>query len=385
MPRLGLGLGLGSLIGRPSVGGSSPVVPFSPTDIPELELWLDANEGTLNVVGNYFTDETASIELAGFPETTDITPRNPNGTISRNGSLNGKPFYSAGSIYNDRYETEVYWGSYLGSPNRWILEYYGFTSEGEPAGPTFSLATGNTDYPWQATWSDGTLTRTATTVDIPATNDQPVAGWKNRVSAKPSLIQPGEGARPTYKDSVYGRKALLFNSDALFNSGFSTFGQAYSYYIVSTSLLGSTNTSAHAAVRLGTNTTPTFLRGLFGASQGATEGQSFLAVQNSSTARTTSLQRSVSNDFGVFSARFDLTNGNVKVGRNLSSETTTGNNTSSANSTFIVIGAGSTGGSNRPINSNFSEVLVYNAYHDDATAQQIINYLVQKWNINTAL
>jgi hypothetical protein len=124
---------------------------------------------------------------------------------------------------------------------------------------------------------------------------------------------------------------------------------------------------------------------LFGASQGVTEGQSFLAVQNSTTARTTSLQRSVSNDFGVFSARFDLANGNVKVGRNLSSETTTGNNTSTANSNIIIIGAGSTGGSTRPINSNFSEVLVYNAYHDDATAQQIINYLVQKWNINTAL
>jgi hypothetical protein len=87
----------------------------------------------------------------------------------------------------------------------------------------------------------------------------------------------------------------------------------------------------------------------------------------------------------VFSARFDLANGNVKVGRNLSSETTTGNSTSSANSSTIIIGAGNTGGSSRSVNSNFSEVLVYNAYHDDATAQQIINYLVQKWNINTSL
>ena len=47
MPRLGLGLGLGSLIGRPSVGGVLSA-PFSPTDLPELELWLDANEGVFS-------------------------------------------------------------------------------------------------------------------------------------------------------------------------------------------------------------------------------------------------------------------------------------------------------------------------------------------------
>lgn len=65
-------------------------------------------------------------------------------------------------------------------------------------------ATGNTTYPWQATWAGGTVTRTATTVDVPATNNQTVAKWTNKVAGSPSMDQTIASAQPLFRDLGVG-------------------------------------------------------------------------------------------------------------------------------------------------------------------------------------
>jgi hypothetical protein len=363
MPRLGLGLGLGNLVNRPFVGGGSPA-PFSPTNIPELELWLDANEGTLNVAGNNFTDETATIELAGFPVTTDFSPGDPNGTISRNGSLNGKPFYSGGG--------EVSWDfDALSGTYKWHLRYNGFSSEGEPGAPYVYLATGNTDYPWQATWSNGTVARTATTFDISATNNQTVLQWNNLVSGKPNLSQGFASVQPIFKSNVNGRKAVQFNISVMSGFGFSSFTSQYSYYIVADGFFETGNTSSSGTIiRMGTGGN----RGVF--QSRVTEG--FLAASNG----TQRISQISSLGDAVYSARFNVSNnGQAIVGNGKTHETLVGSvGTAASSLTSILLGANNPSGVGS-VNSGISEVLVYRAFHDEATANQIIDYLAAKWNI----
>jgi hypothetical protein len=174
MPRLGLGLGLGSLIGRPSVGGGSPVVPFSPTDLPEFELWFDANEGALNVIGNYFTDETASVEVnaGGLNEFT--------GTYLNVGEERYE--FSNEGLRVIKKESGIWLIGRDDPDGSFVLEY---------------TSTGNVTYPWQATWSSVTVTRTATTVDTVATNNQTVTRWLNKVPGKPNAEQLSGPLRPT--------------------------------------------------------------------------------------------------------------------------------------------------------------------------------------------
>lgn len=256
MPRLGLGLGLGSLIGRPSVGGVSPA-PFSPADLPELELWLDANEGVF------------------------------------------------------------------------------------------------------------------TAVDDPAENDESVSQWNNLVSGKPNLSQDSANLQPIFKSDVNGRKAVFFSGDVLSSSGFSTFGQQYSYYLVATSL-GAQGGTLSGAIRLGTSIIA--VRGLFGASESA------IGASNG-TARQSTISPSVASGT-IWSARFNVgTSGQAIVGSKKTYETLVGSvGTTSANQSTILLGAANASGTSAVI-SDYSEVLVYRAFHDETTANQIIDYLAAKWSI----
>jgi hypothetical protein len=342
----------------------SPTIPTL-TELANLELWLDANEGALNIAGNNFTDETATIELAGFPVTTDFSPGNPNGPIGRNGSLNGKPFYSGGG--------EVSWDfDALSGTYKWHLRYNGFSSEGEPGAPYVYLATGNTDYPWQATWSDGTLTRTATTIDAPATNDQTVLQWNNLVSGKPNLSQNSASLQPIFKSNVNGRKAVQFNISVMYNLGlFSSFTSEYSYYLVADGFFETNNTSNNGTIiRIGSSAN----RGLF--QSRVLEG--FLAANNG----VQRISEISSLGDAVYSARFNVSNnGEAIVGNGKTHETLAGSVGVTASSlTSILLGATSPigGGS---VNAGISEILVYRAFHDEATANQIIDYLAAKWNI----
>jgi hypothetical protein len=355
MPNLGLQLNRTANI----FSGAS----FLPTDLPELQLWLDANEGVLNFVGNNFTDETASIVVSGFPNKPNGLSANATYGVDFN-QLNNKNqyvgFLSGGSGGA---------GSFRWDGTQWELRRSDFENDQEDS----FYATGNTDYPWQATWADGTVTRTATTVDDLAENGETVRQWTNLVSGKPNLSQTSANLQPEFKSNVNGRKAVFFNGDVLTNSGFSVFGQQYSYYLVATSLLGSTSSTLHSAIRL---TSFTGSRGMFGANN------TFIGASNA-TPRVSTLSRNAGGDgHNIWSARFNVGNsGQAIVGSKKTHQTLAGSvGTSSTNTNGIILGALNTSGVTS-ITSDYSEVLVYHAFHDETTANKIIDYLAAKWSI----
>jgi len=356
MPRLGLGLGLGSLIGRPSVGGVLSA-PFSPTDLPELELWLDANEGVLNFVGNNFTDETASIVVAAF----QIFPSN--GVYDVAGAENEKNRYYRQLTGGFNGNSQIYWDG-----SQWVKRDQETPNEGDP-NISFSYATGNTDYPWQATWANGTVTRTATTVDDPAENDETVTQWNNLVSGKPNLSQSSASLQPVFKSNVNGRKAVFFNGDVLSSSGFSTFTQQYSYYLVGTDM------GTGTAIRLGNSTIAP--RGMF---IGSSEG---VIGANNGTSRLSTLSKNSGANHNIWSARFNVGNsGEAIVGSKKTHQTLSGSvGTSSANRSDILLGASNSTGTQGAVALNYTEVLIYRAFHDETTANKIIDYLAAKWSI----
>ena len=347
--------------------GAGASIPFAPTDLPNLELWLDANGGVNNALGNYFTDETRGFELAGFPLSNDVDPNSASYYVY--GETNGRTRYQSNNLSGGDYGGQ---GSVFWNGSAWQLQVEIYYEEGSSFALN-STATGDTEYPWQATWPAGTTVNPqATTVDVPATNNETVEQWNNKVSGKPNLSQDTEGSRPIFKSNVNGRKAVSFNGDALYNYNFSTFGVQYSYYLVANTLGGSgSGSDLRTAIKLGTSTLVS--RGRLGATI-TTIAASNGTLKNSTINKTSS--------GCVWSARFNVSIGQVTVGSNLTSEILTGIGTSSAVQSTIVIGALDTSGSSAPIVSDFSEVLVYKAYHDEVTANQVINYLIQKWNIS---
>ena len=359
MPNLGLQLSRTANIFTRN-GGSPSILP-NPSIFPNLELWLDANQNVLSFAGNNFTDATASVDVnAGVGDVST-------GTYLNDGS--GNYNFLIGTDRTIRKEGGVWVLGNNHPDDGFIIEY---------------TSTGDVTYPWQATWSSITVTRTATTTDVSAVNDDPVVQWNNRVNGKPHLIQSTLASQPLFKSDVFGRKAVYFSGDALHNSGFEAFLSSdenfqYSYYIVSTSLVTGLTSTIAPAIRLGTSTTPTGWRGMFGATS------TLLGYQNSSVIRTVTSSPLVENNFGVFSCQ-NQGSGSVYMSRNLVREQTIGNAAGAPFTSVLIVGAGNTSGSSRPITSNFSEILVYSGdSHDETTAQQIIDYLVQKWSINTSL
>jgi len=374
MPNLGLALT------STNFRFSGEAGPFSPVNLPNLELWLEANSGVLNDAGNNFTDETATVELAGFGDLVGYETTVLDGTYTRNGSRNGKPFYTKGPFeFNGRYEVEIFWDNV---DNRW--EIYA-QAEANDSGEQYISqrylgGAGNADYPWQSIWYvTATVARTATTFPTPATNNQPVSRWNNLVSGKPNLSQASANIQPIFKSDVFGRKAVSFtgaaaSGDSLNASGFSTFDTVVSYYIVSTSINYVNNASLFGGlIRMGTSNTS--WRAFFGVNS-----SNNLAVGNSATIGETTnpiLSGLVSNNAKIWSARRD-SSGTFNVGSNTTFGTRNVSGTISQSN--IVLGSGRADGG-RGVTTDISEVLVYHDFHDETTANQIIDYLAAKWSI----
>jgi len=374
MPRLGLGLGLGSLIGRPSVGGGSPVVPFSPTDLANLRLWVDANEGAIYNLGNNFTDETASVEASGFYYTnmTVIKERNPR---------NGRPQYRAIG-----YGYEVYWDS---SISKWTVYINDCCNEdGIPYFVATFTGIGDVPYPWLANWtgSGGSVTRTPTTQDTLAINNQPVEKWLNKVLNSDNLIRQEEAgyAEPIFKENIFGHKALFFNNDdTLYADSIAdtNFDKEFSFYIVATSISSPEETGV--LIQLGSALR--FGSGLqFGI--GDTKSPTLRVNSFGNTYNSNTLKNINNNSFGLFSVRGNFNNINpvIKVGKNLEVEEIVPVTLGSIGDKQIIVGSSNIYATSNEVNTNIAEILVYKEYHDDAKAQKIFDYLVQKYNINTS-
>lgn len=341
-----------------------------PTDLPNLQVWLDANEGALNAIGvpialvSVVVSGASNVYSDELDEEKDI-----NGTYSKSvNSMNGRNSYANGL------GDFIYWNGV-----KWTIEA-AFDDGGGGEIFVYEHSDGqDVNYPFEATWNifgqGASFQRANPENDAAATNNQTVTQWNNKAPGKPNLSQTNTSLRPVFKSDIFGRKTIGFTDDILHNSGFSNFVQEYSYYFVSTSLVSTS--AGDTAIKL----TPNSSRGSFGAHFTTNT----LIAYNGSAVFNTNLSRSISNNFGVFSARFNLSAGQVTVGRNLIKQTGTVSDTTSAATSTIIIGGRNTTSSTLSIDSNFSEILVYDSFHDDNTAQQIINYLVQKWNIDTSL
>jgi len=323
------------------------------TELANLRLWVDANEGVYNIADFSINDATKRVIVS-----------------------------NAGIYYNGIYNTEYQKSSEIGlviflknqeTNNLWKL---GRNTAEEGFIVEYS-STGDVQYPWQATWSNGIIVEAVT--DVLATNNQGVEKWANKIAGSDYLRQENLSYDPTFKTDVFGLSALLFNGNALYADNISdtNFDREFSLYIVSTPLNDSTNDPFGAAISIGNN-----LR--FGVGDGTTNP--ILLVQNIIDPYSSNLLTyTIDNKFGVFSARGNLNEANpiIKISKNLETEEIVPNFAYSINSKSIKIGASDNSASSRSINSNIAEILVYQDYHDDVKAQNVINYLIQKHNINT--
>jgi hypothetical protein len=341
-------------------------VPFAPTDIPNIRVWFDANEGAKSFAGNNFTDETASFAITGSIYAED------NGTYDvdySGGLINGRNRYrynNNGGEANSDYGL-VYWNG-----TQWAYEAWGVPSDGDPGIGRTSYGTGNTTYPWNATWSMGTFTRTPTTVDVSATNNQSVVKWYNQVVAGGPLFQNTLASQPIYETNVYGKNVLSFNADSISGNvaASASWGSEHSVYCVATTLGGSTTFNGAFAAQ--SSTIAAQRRGALG---GSTTG-GVLAFTNG-TQRNSTLSASTAT-FAVWSYRFTTSGGSVALGKNKTFESLTGAGTSLMPSNSFVVGTA--GGSNSSI-TKIGEIIGYSGNHDEATANQIIDYLAAKWGV----
>jgi hypothetical protein len=183
---------------------------WHPRDIPSVQAFWWAARNAYNLIGNDFTDANRTIELSGFSILiTAVFTTDPNGTISPNGLKNGKIFYSVGNpVFNDRYITEVFWDNIN---SRWTLFYLApEDEEGLNFATMEKYAVGNTEYPWQATWADGTVTGTATTLTTLATDGQTVPTWDDIISNK--RVTASSANIALKEDTELGTPSLRFDS-----------------------------------------------------------------------------------------------------------------------------------------------------------------------------
>lgn len=183
---------------------------WHPRDIASVRGFWWAAKNTFNIVGNGYTDENRPINISGFPILVGIYGETSPYNASRVGSRNEKPYYYGGTFTSPdgRPQTEVFWDNLN---LRWVLFYQ------EPTDDSFEnfdtreyYGVGNTQYPWQATWSPGTITPVATTVNVLATDGQLVPRWTDIIS---NVSVNAAGSNIALKeDTDMGSPSLKFDS-----------------------------------------------------------------------------------------------------------------------------------------------------------------------------
>lgn len=377
--QLGLNLGF-SPSKRHSGYGSGG---FLPTDLPQLIVWLDAKEGVFTAEGNNFTDSNRTFTLSGFP--TSPAGGRVNGLATPNGTLNGRNTYSvpwSGS-------PEGGFASMFWNINFWQIEATEF--EGENVNNYVYTASGNTTYPWQATWTNGTATPTETTYDVSAEADfETVVKWENKITSRPSFYQPSLGLQPRFRNlnringvglrtgaDVYVRfnlEYLVCNSIVSPN-----WGDSWSYYVVSTPMTQSGQSGTIPRYVLG-HSAGSFSRGGFGSTVSA------LAIRNSNTVLFTnpSVQSGLQLDPNatyIFSATVNTSGFTLGINSTFQSRSVSANEISSSSINNLYLG--SLGGSSPDslVSGNIREVLCYQRKHNVEETNQVVGYLAQKYGI----
>jgi len=179
----------------------NPVNVWHPQNVPEVKHFFWAARGAYNSLGNNYTDANRPINLSGFSFLDGYDGGiDPNGQLSPITTQNGKPLYAGGSQEpNGRFGKELGWDNVS---QRWVLFYQTAADE---TGENFifleKYGVGITNYPWQATWADGTVAAVATTTNVLAADGQTVTNWRDAItgayaSASGSNIALYESANP---------------------------------------------------------------------------------------------------------------------------------------------------------------------------------------------
>jgi hypothetical protein len=203
------------------VGGTTTYTTtvWHPRNISSVQAFWWAAKNAYNVIGNDFTDANRTIELAGFDILiTAVSSTDPNQTLIRRDLQNGKNFYTFGSQINaGRYQVEVFWDN---TNSRWTLFYQApMDEEGDNWATMEKYAIGDTTYPWQATWADGTVTGTATTLNTLATDGQTVPAWDDIISNQRANASSANIALK--EDTELGTPSLRFDSTDFYTAPFS--------------------------------------------------------------------------------------------------------------------------------------------------------------------
>jgi hypothetical protein len=136
---------------------------WHPRDIPSVQAFWWAAQGAYFTVANGVTDANASILTNGL-----YGPRTLHRAIGND--QNGKAAYGSG--FGNVSSSWCYWNG-----SQWVLN----TRYGEGANE-LRASSSDTTYPWQATWSNVTVTREATIVDALAADGQAVTAWRDIIS-----------------------------------------------------------------------------------------------------------------------------------------------------------------------------------------------------------
>lgn len=353
-----------------SRGAGAAAVPFAPNDLAGLFEWFDPNEGVASFAGNNFTDETRSIQLSGFPSSGEVNPNNVEIPKNTN-QINGKNAYSqnlSGGEFGG--QVAVNW-----SGSAWGVTVIENFEEG--FSETIYTATGNTAYPWQATWANGTVTPTATTADVPASVNDTVAAWRNRVSGGQDAIQTTGNRQPTFKEDSRGKYLeFTFANDVLsINKRVNNINPPLTYYGVCSFADGATS---YLIVR---SNLPNTRNALYQRSldenltlRASTEVASTLSV-NPGVERNVFVVCGVLNGGGTGLVGRGSISNSVNVA--YAEQSLTGLGTSSTTQSVYHLGAGSSTGSNAI--ERIYEFIAYNQAHSEADRLKVINYLQAKY------
>jgi hypothetical protein len=359
-----LGLNLGFAPSRRRLGYLQK--PVSP-DLSNLVLWLDSESNVYSIVGNNFTNENVPIDLTGFPETfsTDV-----NGNYPVAGTTNGRNSYFANLSAEFGGFATVSW-----TGTQWQL-YIEVNVEGDLPNTTSYLATGNTTYPWQATWANGTVTRPPTTFTTLANPNDTVALWGNKINGYPSMSQDSLSFQPLFINGT----AIRFESDFFTATADfpQTWGSNWSYYVVSTPM---TNISQSGTVPkyILAHSGASDYRGAFGVTNGS------LAVRNNNSILFTApivtsgrIERP-SPALSVFSARVNTSGFTLGFNFTFRQRTVAIN---SSDGSSLTLGALESSPNDAIVTGSVQEVLVYRETHNDTQANSILNYLIKRWGIS---
>lgn len=171
---------------------------FTPYSVPNLRAWFDARFGVYST--SPIPDSSATVNGTGFPNNFSDTNRE----VDSNGVLGyivkiGVPRTFGVAKINNKWVYVSMDSNYNDEDGR---TYDPFV----PVSPAIE-ASGNTEYPWQATWPSGiSVTRNGTATGTLATNNQKVVRWENRLNTNEAFVQATLSRQPAFLN-----KEIYFN------------------------------------------------------------------------------------------------------------------------------------------------------------------------------